>query len=272
MTTVQILDEVTPEGKVYTETMIGMAAFFGGPLAAAYLLVENYKTLGQTEKVTKTWVLAALGAVLMIVAQYILTQITGFSVIGLAILAMAVARQVYQKEQDKAVINHIGKGGALQSAWRAAGMSLLIWGITVVISIGPMLMVFPSFEPSVEEVVESPTIASTITMDIQTKSYGEAAHVIVYDGAFLQEEMVDAIANALTGTNLFNENQKIVTIERGDLDSYIFSIEDPAADLMATTTKTLYSTSQEALQALFPTRNVEILLIDGTTSEVLARY
>lgn len=276
MATVELLDEIEGQarGKVYTETMVGMAAFFAGPLAAAYLLIENYKVLGQKEKVTRTWIGGIIGTIGVLGLSYVLGEIIGRGAsIGFCILTMAVARWVYQKEQEKAVTRHIEKGGTFQSAWRAAGISALIFFGSLVVFLGPILIISEPVEPSIEQVVESPTIAPTITMDIQTKSYGEAAHVIVYDGADLEESMVDNIANILTQINFFDaNNQKIITIERGDLGNYIFSVEDDNALLEDQANTALYEQTKEELQSFFLNRNVELLLVDGNSSEVLASF
>ena len=64
-----ILDEVenTSYSKVYTKRMIELGAFFGGPLAAGYLLGRNYKALGEEEKVGITYSMAVLAMVVYVV-------------------------------------------------------------------------------------------------------------------------------------------------------------------------------------------------------------
>lgn len=213
MTTSSILDEIKPQGKVFSERMIRMAAFFGGPLAVGYLFVENYKALDQAHKVSKAWVISIVGTIILLVLSYYMEELVDVPAVGFGIISIAITQVLYKKEQEQGVTQHIEQGGALQSPWRAAGIIILSFAITLAV---PTVLIFGlsmEAEPSIEEIVESPVIAPTVA-DIQTKSYGEIGHVIVYDEGAIDGSEVDDIAQQLTTTGLFDKvNPKTVYLE-----------------------------------------------------------
>jgi hypothetical protein len=61
----QILDIETPAQKIYKDRAIWLGTFLGGPLAAGYLIAQNFEAFGESHKATKTWVYAILATVLV---------------------------------------------------------------------------------------------------------------------------------------------------------------------------------------------------------------
>lgn len=272
MTTSSILDEIKPQGSVFSERMIKMAAFFGGPLAVGYLFVENYKALGQAHKVSKAWVISIVGTILLFVLSYYVEKLIDLPGVGFGIISIGITQVLYKREQEEAVTKHLEKGGALQSPWRAAGITLLAFALTMAI---PIALVFGSsieVEPSIEEIVQSPVIESTVA-NIQTKSYGEIGHVVVYDQDAIDDSEADDIAQQLTTTGFFDKvNQKTVYLEPTERGDYMLSVTDASADPSSASTQKLYNNTKAELERVFLGRRIELLLMDEDLREVLARF
>jgi hypothetical protein len=57
---------VPPEFKIYKDRAIFVGTFLGGPLVAGYLSAENYKNLGQQNKVKTAWLIAIIFTIVLI--------------------------------------------------------------------------------------------------------------------------------------------------------------------------------------------------------------
>lgn len=59
----QTIDIQTPTGKIYKDRAIWVGTFLGGPLAAGYLIAENFKAFNEFDKAKKTWIYAIIATV-----------------------------------------------------------------------------------------------------------------------------------------------------------------------------------------------------------------
>ena len=55
----------TKDIKFYSQTAIGIATYLGGPLAAGYLIRENYKSLDDLENGNKAFIIGILSTILL---------------------------------------------------------------------------------------------------------------------------------------------------------------------------------------------------------------
>jgi H+/Cl- antiporter ClcA len=63
-----------PTKKIYGIKSIWFASFLGGPLTAAYLFAENFKTFNEQEKVKKTWLYGIIALIILIILGFILPE------------------------------------------------------------------------------------------------------------------------------------------------------------------------------------------------------
>jgi hypothetical protein len=274
MKAIEILDEseLRPSGKVYTETMVVMAAFFGSPLAAGYLFAENYKALQQPHKVQGTWAVAIGGTIALFVLTYAIEYFIELPTVGLGIGIAFATRGIFRSEQAAAVTEHIAKGGELHSAWRAFGVTLAVFGVIAAIVLAITLFsVYPS-EPEQALVVEAPEISTTIEADFQTQSYGDAGHVIVYNRADISDEEIDAIAAELTTVGFFDKvNSKTVYLEING-GQYTFTVTQADVDPSDSATQALYNNAKAQLEAFVEGTTVELILMDEDLEYTLSTF
>ncbi|WP_298425060.1 hypothetical protein [uncultured Kordia sp.] len=111
----------------YSQKAIGIATFIGGPLAAGYLIRENYKALNESEKGNKALIISiiitiALFALIFSIPEHIIEKIP-----KMIIPAIYTGATVYWVEQTFGAIfkQHEENAYAFFSRWKAAGIGIL---------------------------------------------------------------------------------------------------------------------------------------------------
>lgn len=120
-----------PTSKLYTENAIRIATFLGGPLIAGYLIADNYKQLGETEKIKTTWMIAIIATVLLFVIAWFLPEKTPPYL--LPIPYTVGAYYLAQNLQGAKIKAHIAAGGQTWSIWRAVVAGLV--GFVIIVAI-----------------------------------------------------------------------------------------------------------------------------------------
>ena len=125
-----ILDSV-PEFKLYKESAVRLATFFGGPLVAGYLIAENFNLLGHPEKIKTTWLYTIGAAIVIFGGVFLIPQTANIPNYIIPIAYAWIASGIVHQTQGNEIKKHIEIGGQLFSAWRVAGISLVGLVITV---------------------------------------------------------------------------------------------------------------------------------------------
>lgn len=281
----KILDDVKRTEKVYSQKGITLGAFLGGPIAAGYFLIENYKSLDNKAVVNKAWGITIISTIIYYVLAYFLKEVVGVSTVPLFVTCVVGAGQIFKQIQAKDIEVHLQQGGDLHSNWRVAGIGLLFLFGTVFI-LGAGLMAYevqsPIIMPPPAELIR-PTIPArnttsssghlmkSVVNSLESKSYGDAAHVIVYNNFFFSELKIDTISEKLTALGFFDDNQKQVYLEKVLFD-YEFSIIDASADITTEKTSLEYENLRANMEAFLKDGKVRILLMDEDLDEVLAEF
>ena len=117
----------THSSKIFTIKAISLATFFGGFLAAGFLLYRNYKTFGNIEAARKAIFVALLATVIFFAVIFMIPEslnthaLQGFTA---GIIAGAVAL-LTEKLQGKQIKEFLDDNGAKASNWQAVGYGLL---------------------------------------------------------------------------------------------------------------------------------------------------
>jgi hypothetical protein len=135
----QILDDslgTIPKGKLYKDKSLWIACFFGGSLAAGYILAENFKTFGEPSNSRSTWIYSILATVLVFIAAFNIPDSVPFPNQFIPFISVLVAHLIFTNVQGKKINRHIEAGGELYSGWRALLVGVICLLITLVIIIG----------------------------------------------------------------------------------------------------------------------------------------
>lgn len=126
---------VEPEAqkrKIYSYMSVGLATFFGGPVAAAYLLSKNYRAFNLPNAAIVTWVIAVIAEIGIIAAFVAAPGVADLSFI-IPLAYTAIVLLLTYVLQGRQMATYYSNGGeAFAYSW-GIGIGLLILGITLVI-------------------------------------------------------------------------------------------------------------------------------------------
>ena len=117
--------EPVPEFKLYNEMSVRIGTFIGGPLVAGLMIAENFKQLGQHEKVKNTWLISVAVTVLVFGCAFFIPGIERLSPYLIPLCYGWAASLLMRHFQGKELDRHQEKGGQLYSAWRVALITLI---------------------------------------------------------------------------------------------------------------------------------------------------
>lgn len=195
-------ENLTNNLKLYSLKSIALGSFIGSPLAAGYLISENYKALNEPDKARNTiitYIIATilLFIVLFLIPEEILDKVPSFII---PIIYTAIIGVIVEKQQGAILRSHEENGNELYSGWRAAGIGL----VTVVIIIALVFGYFFISEFSNSELYE------LYDSKMEQFSKNEEESLIYYDYTDYKsnEELVQYINDS--ALPLWEENINII--------------------------------------------------------------
>jgi|SRR5215203_1374432 len=190
---------------VYNGRKICAGSYIGGPLAAGYMIAENFKAIGESSKVVNTWVVTITITVLLLVMPFLfnLDRVPGL-VIPVTYTSFAFFYfRFYQEEKINAYVRANGK--------------FFGWGRTIVVGIIGLLILLSTLLPIA-------FLEGDFSSSETIKTYGVLKHEIVFDKENISEQEVDKIADALTKTAYFDHETQKFTVAKKLGDRYEITI------------------------------------------------
>lgn len=132
----------TKDIKLYSQRSIGIATFLGGPLAAGYLIGENYRNLEELDNGKRALIIGLVATVLLFVGIYSVPE-SIMEKVPNQIIPLAYTGLIYlivEKIHGTTLNQHKENGSAFYSGWRAAGvgavsMAILFVGLLAIASV-----------------------------------------------------------------------------------------------------------------------------------------
>ena len=118
---------------VYRVTAVGIASFFGTPVAGAWIMAQNLRRLGMPERRRQVWYLGTgllFGLILLSLIP------ASFPVAPFNIVAILTMHEYAKQVTGRVLADHAAQGGAFSSNWRAFGVSMLFLIFTFAIFYG----------------------------------------------------------------------------------------------------------------------------------------
>ncbi|MBS1747068.1 MAG: hypothetical protein JST21_12930 [Bacteroidetes bacterium] len=94
-------------------------------MVAGYLTAENFKQLGQSEKVRITWIIAILSTIIIFGGIFLVPNIDKVPNYIIPLIYTAIAQYLVQKYQGADIKTHIDSGGQTYSTWRVIWIGLV---------------------------------------------------------------------------------------------------------------------------------------------------
>lgn len=126
--------------KLYKSRSIYIATFLGGPLVAGYMISENFKALGQSEKIRNTWLITIGVTIVIFSLMFFGSFMEKVPKYIIPILYAGATELLVSKYQGKAINEHIEKGGPIYSGWKVFLISIIGLLIFVAILLVPFLI------------------------------------------------------------------------------------------------------------------------------------
>lgn len=243
----QELEIQKPAQKIYKDREIWVGTFLGGPLAAGYLIAENFKAFNEEEKAKKTWIIAIIATVLIFGGVFLIPDDVNIPNQLIPLIYTGIAYFLVQHFQGENIMAHIKSGGQLFGWWR----TILVGVISLAIILIPIFAFVYLSNPT--------------SINATTKTYGNLKHQILYNESNITDNEINQIADGLTKTTFFDEaQQKTVFVKKED-KKYIIII--PVVDDAWNNVNAIgfFDQLRKDMQSQFPNNKIAIDL--GTDLE-----
>lgn len=136
---IEQLEEEKP--KIYTLNSIRIATFLFGPLAAGYLVSQNYKAFDQREKVTVAWIVSAVALIAIVALAAFTSSVERFPKFVFPLAYAWGTFLLVQKLQGEQMKAHFATGGKAFTIWRALLAGLICLLVTLAVVFVILLMI-----------------------------------------------------------------------------------------------------------------------------------
>lgn len=172
--------------RFYSQRAITIATYFGGPLAAGYLVKKNYDTLEQPDNARKSLIIGIVSTILIFAGIFSIPEdiIDKIPNALIPLIYTGIIYLIVERVQGESLKNHKESGGEFYSGWKAAGvgaiaMLILAAGIALTAFIsGDLSNTQPDFDAATydKEVAkfvenENKSIAVFNVIETQTPDY-----------------------------------------------------------------------------------------------------
>ncbi|MBJ2175877.1 hypothetical protein JBL43_16605 [Aureibaculum sp. A20] len=117
----------TEDIKLYAANAITMATFFGGPLAAGYLIGENFKALNKPTEGKFALLIGIVASILLLVGMFMIPEHILDNIPNFLIPAVytAIIWGILEARQGVVLKQHKENNNSFFSGWRAAGVGII---------------------------------------------------------------------------------------------------------------------------------------------------
>ena len=119
--------------RLYKDRSIYVGTLLGGPLVAAYLIAENFKSLGQRNKLKTTWSIGVVATVIIFWIAYNIPDNIKIPNFLIPLMYSGISQYLVKRFQGEEIKAHLDSGGQFYAVWRAALVGLV--GLIILLAI-----------------------------------------------------------------------------------------------------------------------------------------
>jgi hypothetical protein len=186
--------EESTEKKLYSQKGISIATFFGGPLAAGYLIRQNFKALGKEREGLVSVILGILFTVLVIAPLFMLPEEIIDKIPNQLIPAIytLIIYGIVEAVQGKDLKIHKAEQRPFESNWKATGIGAL-WMLVLVGVLAIYIFTSPEMTSEIDEemtqkmeqiAVNEKKALKIYRMDLNTSTKEELLNAVKDEGIF----------------------------------------------------------------------------------------
>jgi hypothetical protein len=243
-----------PSAKIYRERSIWVGAYVGGPLAAGYMLAENFRVFNEPAKARMSWVFAVITTIVVFGGLLLLPDDINIPNTLIPTLYLVVALTLVQLYQKKDIDRHVASGGACHSWKRAVGVHLLIGVLTALPVFGLVYLTQDDADTR--------------------RCYGVSQNEISYNRGNMTAAEVDYMSSALTSVEFFDDASKkhvYVRHVNGTPGTYEISISFDTSVVSIPEATEFLTLLRKEIQSLFPDDTIVINIVPEEGGSVVKR-
>jgi hypothetical protein len=108
---------------LYSPGAVGLATFFGAPIAGAVVMAINYRRLGRPGSATKAVIWGLVGTAALLALSFAISSHSAG--LPIAIVPLVVMLQLARSQQGETFERHKAAGGPVASMWKAFGIGVV---------------------------------------------------------------------------------------------------------------------------------------------------
>jgi hypothetical protein len=246
----ELKENEIPTHKIYKDRAIWVGTFLGGPLAAGYLIAENFKAFNETKKAKTTWIIAIIATIVIFGGVFLIPENVKIPNQIIPLIYTGIAFYCVQHYQGQKINEHINSGGAFFGWWRTIGIGIITLLITVSVV---MCIVFSSEAGQFYDA---------------TKKYGVMENEIAYNDN-IQEKEVDRLAEAFEKTAFFENSIKKYVYLKKDNTTYEVTISCNQSIENDYLLQESFSLLRDEIQKDFPNNKIVFKLVVESLDNVV---
>ena len=248
----QTLEIEKPIRKIYRNNAIWIGTFLGGPLAAGYLIAENFRAFNEPDKVKKTWIYTILATVVIFGVAFLIPENIKFPNQIIPFFYTAIAYVLVEYFQKQNIETYVNNGGELFGWGRTIVVGIIGSAITVIIILSAVFL-FDSIDNA----------------SLTAKNYGTMKHEIVFDKSNITETEVDKLADGFIKTTFFDELGTKHIYAKKINNTYELSIYVIDGKINSEEILQSFAYLRDVMQSLFPSNKIVFKLVVGSLDNVV---
>lgn len=125
-----------PSAKIYTVRTIWLSAMIAGPLAAAYMISENFKTFGEFGNSRRTLYITIFVFISLFLILTFVPSSLNIPIQVVPIVYMVTLQMLFELFQKKKIENHLKENGGQHGFLRIFVIGVLSLPISIVLILG----------------------------------------------------------------------------------------------------------------------------------------
>lgn len=222
----------TKDIKLYSSRAISGATFLGGPLAAGYLIGENYKALNKPSEGRTSLIIGIISTIVLFVGIFMIPDSIIDKIPGhiIPLIYTAIIWGIVESKQGDVLKAHKANGNSFFSGWRTAGVGLIslviigigIFGYTYIELSNPA---YDIYENKITEFSENEAESLTFYDNINTKSRNALLNELDSNAIPKWEKNIDIIKelNAVDDlpSDLLDQNKTLLKYSELRLEAFM---------------------------------------------------
>lgn len=189
--------------KLFSQSSIALATYFGGPIAAGYLIKKNFDAYDQKDNGNKAFIIGIVATIVIFVGIYFIPEAVLDKIPNLLIPAIytGIIYLIVEKIQGKWLKDHKAEGGVFHSGWKATGIGAIFLVILVAFVVGVAYLEGDFSQPD----FDAETYDQEVAKFVENEATSLAAFDLV-DNTSSQQLIVEFAK----GVRLWKENKEII--------------------------------------------------------------